>query len=89
MSALSFGSLTLDPTFSSATLSYTTTTTNASNTITATPADESASVAIMVGETPVESGNAATWQSGENTVKITVTNGESSTEYTVTVTKSE
>ena len=32
-------------------------------------------------------GSSATWEEGENTVVITVTNGGSSKTYTVTVTK--
>lgn len=42
---------------------------------------------IKVGETTVESGSAATWEAGENTVEITVTNGTEEKVYTVTVTK--
>ena len=66
---------------------YTANTTNATNTITATPEDEDATVTIMVGETPVTNGQAATWTEGPNTVTVTVQNGEAQEVYTVTVTK--
>ncbi len=88
LSALTIGSLTLTPTFSADTVAYTASTTNATNTITATANDASATVAITVGETEVESGEAATWATGSNTVTIVVTNGSSTKTYTVTVTKS-
>lgn len=67
---------------------YAVTTENASNKVTATPADENATVEILLGETEIDNGSSATWETGENTLTITVTNGEESTVYTVTVTKS-
>lgn len=67
---------------------YTASTTNATNKITATPASDTASVAITVGETVVENGSAATWAAGENVVTIKVADGEAEKTYTVTVTKS-
>lgn len=88
LSGLTIGALTLEPTFDSDVDSYTTATTNATNTITATPEDESATVTILNGETPVENGTAATWQEGQNTVTITVQNGTTQKVYTVVVTKS-
>lgn len=87
LSALSFGSLTLSPTFSAGVTEYTATTATATNTITATAADSDATVVIKNGNTTVTSGSAATWVSGINTVTITVTNGSSSRVYTVVVTK--
>lgn len=63
------------------------TTSAATNKITATPEDEDATVEILVGETEIESGDSATWSAGENTVTITVTNGNVEKVYTVTVTK--
>lgn len=66
---------------------YTASTTNATNKITATPASDTASVEIAVGEAAVESGSAATWAVGENVVTIKVTDGEAEKTYTVTVTK--
>lgn len=48
---------------------------------------------IMLGEgesaTEVTNGGNATWEVGDNTLTITVTNGDSETVYTVTVTKEE
>jgi len=67
---------------------YTATTSNATNKVTATPADETATVEILVGETEIENGASATWADGENTVTVTVTDGTVSKAYTVTVTKS-
>lgn len=89
LASLSFGSLTLSPTFNKNVVSYTTTTTDSTNTITATATDNSsATVVIKNGTTTVTSGNAATWAAGENTVTITVTNTNAEKVYTVTVTKS-
>lgn len=89
LSALSLGSLTLTPTFSAAVNSYTATTSNATNTITATAEDENASVAIAANGSTVQSGSAITWEEGENTVEVVVTNGSASKTYTITVTKEE
>ena len=66
-------------------LEYTATTENATNKITATPTDPYATVEILVGETEVENGESATWESGENVVTITVSGGAPDTVYTVTV----
>lgn len=94
LSALSLGSLTLDPTFDAETTSYTTTTTNATNTVTATPANAGAKVVITNkgtagGAVEIPNGTAATWQAGTNTLAITVTaeDGTATKAYTVTVTK--
>nr|DAT64510.1 MAG TPA: major capsid protein [Caudoviricetes sp.] len=88
LSGLTIGALTLTPTFDPDTTEYTATTTNATNTVTATPEDESATVTILNGETPVSNGAAATWAEGTNTLTITVKNGSAQKVYTVTVTKS-
>lgn len=87
LSALTVGTLTLTPTFRPSTHEYTATTSNATNTVTATPNDADATVAIDLDGTAVENGSAATWETGENTLEITVTNGSSTSTYTVTVTK--
>ena len=87
LSGLTIGALTLTPTFDSDVTEYEVTTTAATNKITATPEDEDATVEILVGETEIESGDSATWSAGENTVTITVTNGDATKVYTVTVTK--
>lgn len=88
LSGLTIGSLTLTPAFDSDVTEYTAATTNASNKVTATPTDESATVVILNGETTVENGESATWETGENVLTITVTNGTEEEVYTVTVTKS-
>ena len=87
LSALSIGSLTLSPVFSANTTSYTAATSNASDAITATAAN-GADVAIEVNGSTVANGVGATWNTGSNTVTITVSKtGLTTTTYTVTVTK--
>lgn len=71
---------------------YTATTTNATNKVTATAADETATIAIKNGTTEVTNGGNASWEEGENTLTITVTDGNGpqiSKVYTVTVTRGE
>ena len=89
LSALSIGSLELTPAFDAGTTSYACATSNATNTVTATPADEGALAVIRVNSATVESGEAATWETGENTVVVIVINGTATRSYTVAVTKSE
>ena len=89
LASLSIGSLTLTPAFSADTTAYTASTTNATNTITAVAADAEAEVAITVNGNAHTSGQAATWVTGENTVRIVVTKGNATKAYTVTVTKTE
>lgn len=79
--------MTLEPSFDSAVTAYTATTENASNKVTATATDNNAEIEILNGETEIENATSATWEEGENTLTITVTNGTSETVYTVTVTK--
>lgn len=86
LSALTIGSLTLTPAFDPDVTSYAATTTNATNTVTAT-ALLGATVTITANGTAVSSGDSVTWNEGENTVAVTVSNGTQSTSYTVTVTK--
>lgn len=96
LSALTIGTLTLSPTFASATTSYTTTTTNATNIVRAVPTHAGATIEIVNKDTDgtdtaeVANGTAATWYTGSNTLTITVTaaDGETTKAYTVTVTKS-
>ncbi len=87
LSALTIGSISLDPTFAAGTTAYTAETSNATNAITATAADENAGVSITVNGDSLTNGSSATWEDGENTVVIIVTNGGSSKTYTVIVTK--
>ena len=89
LASLTIGALTLVPTFDADTTAYTATTTNATNTITAVAADAEATVTITVNEAAHTSGQAATWETGENTVRVVVTNGNATKAYTVTVTKTE
>lgn len=88
LSALTIGSVTLSPTFSSSVTTYTGTTTSSSSTVTATATDNTASVSIKNGTTTVTNGGSASWSAGANTLKVTVTKGSTTKEYTVTVTKS-
>lgn len=87
LSALTVGNLTLTPTFASDTTSYTATTSNTTNKITATPTDQDATVDIESDDATIAADGTATWEVGENTVTITVTNGSSEMIYTVVVTK--
>ena len=84
---LKVGAISLTPEFAAETTTYTATTTNATNTITAVPANSTAEIEITVGSVKVTNGAAATWEQGENTVKIKVTDGDQEKTYTVTVTK--
>jgi len=86
LSALSISNVTMSPAFAAATTEYTGTTSSASGTVTATATDNNATVAIKVNGTTA-AGGAATWESGENTVEVTVTNGTATKVYNVTVTK--
>lgn len=88
LQALVVGTLTLNPAFDPNVLSYTTATTNATSKVTATPERSGATVTILNGETPVQSGGTATWSEGENTLTVTVENGTTKRVYTVTVSKS-
>ena len=88
LSGLTIGSLTLTPVFDKDTTEYTAETTNATNTVTATAEDSNAVVTIMLGDAEIENGTAATWAEGENTLTITVANGDAVKTYTVAVTKS-
>lgn len=90
LASLKLGSLTLTPAFDPAVTSYTAATTAATTVIKAIPTDVNADVEIAVGETVIDNGTAATWAAGSNTVTITVTAADGTTdeEYTVTVTKS-
>lgn len=87
LSALTIGSISLTPAFSQAVTIYLASTTNTTNVVTATSAAEGATVAITLNGSAHTSGQSATWASGLNEVKITVTNGETSKVYTVIVTK--
>ena len=90
LESLTLGSLELTPAFAPGVLKYTAETTNATNTITAVASDKTATVTIKNGETSVNSGSAATWKEGVNSVTIEVANATDNkikTVYTVQVTK--
>lgn len=88
LSALSITGVSLSPSFSSTEYNYTATTTDATNAVTATGAD-SATVVLLVNGSSHTSGEAATWNTGTNTVAAIVSkSGLTSKTYTVTVTKS-
>lgn len=67
---------------------YETSTSNATNKVTAVATDEDAQIVIELNGTEIENESSATWETGENTLTITVTNGDEEDVYTVTVTKS-
>ena len=85
---MTIGALTLTPSFDSEVLEYATATTNATNKVTATTDDPSAVVVIDLDGTVIENESSPTWESGDNVLTITVTDGVSETVYVVTVTKS-
>lgn len=87
LAELKVGALTLTPTFDDEVFEYTATTSNNTNTVTATAADDRAEVVITANEEEIESGDSVTWETGENTVEVTVTIYGKSQTYTVTVTK--
>lgn len=87
LTALTLGSLTLDPTFDANVNNYTAETEDATNTITAT-ADTGTDIVITVNGNSHTSGTAATWQTGENIVSIQLTSATGMNTYTVIVTKS-
>lgn len=82
---MQIGSLTLTPAFSYAVNEYDAITTNATDTVTATPTEAEATVVVKVNTVVIENGTAAAWVEGENTVEVTVTRGEFTEVYTVTV----
>ena len=88
LKALSLGTVSLDPVFSSATKQYTAATASTADTISAVATLASSTIAITNNGKPVANGSPIAWDSGENTVLIKVTNGSASETYTITVTKS-
>jgi len=90
LSDLKIGSLSLTPAFASGTITYTAATTNASNTVNAIPSHAGTSIQVLVNDTEIDNGTAATWQTGSNTLKVKTLaeDGVATKTYTVTVTKS-
>lgn len=79
--------LTLSPVFSNSNDTYTAETTESTNTITATAKNSDATVTIMLGDTEVESGSAATWADDLNILTVIVENGTKKRIITIEVTK--
>lgn len=64
---------------------YTAATTNATNKVTATPEDPSAELTVELNGEEIENGSSASWEEGENEIKVTV-HGHPDSVYTVVVT---
>jgi len=86
LASLQVGTLELDPGFMEDVYEYAVATSNATDIIYVIPKDGNATIEILNDATPVVNGEAATWVSGANTVTVTVTNGDVSKTYTITVT---
>ena len=67
---------------------YAVSTSNASNKVTAVAEDEDATIVIELNGVEIDNESSAEWETGENELVITVTNGTEEKAYTVTVTKS-
>ena len=89
LSGLTIGALSLTPAFDSATTSYAVTTSNNSNKVTATPTSEDAEVEILLGDEEIENESSPSWETGENTLTITVTGDAGDKVYTVVITKEQ
>ena len=87
LTALTLGSLTLDPTFDADVNEYATTTSNATNTITATAA-AGTDIVITVNGNSLTNGGSATWAEGENLVSVQLASATGMNTYSITVTKS-
>ena len=87
LSALSIGTLTLDPTFDADTNNYETDTENASDTVTAT-AGSGVDVVITVNGNSITNGTAPTWAAGDNLVSVQLASKDGMNTYSITVTKS-
>lgn len=84
--SLAIGALALEPSFHPDTLEYTASTSNATNMISVVPTTGSLA-SVKVNGKKVQNGAAAAWEDGENTVSVTVANGDKTKTYTVAVTK--
>ena len=87
LSALTLGSLTLEPTFDAVVNNYTADTENNSNAVTAT-AGEGVDIVITVNGNSITNGTAPTWDTGDNVVSVQLTSATGMNTYTVIVTKS-
>ena len=88
LTSLSIGNKTLTPAFASDTLAYAVTTSDANNIVSAVASPEDAVITATLNTIPVaDLTSGLVWDNGENTLVITVSKGEESTVYTITVTK--
>lgn len=86
LTALSIGSLVLDPTFDEDVNEYVTETDNNSDTVTATAASGT-DIVITVNGNSITNGTAPTWETGDNLVSVQIASATGMNTYTVTVTK--
>lgn len=89
LESLSLGSAELVPFFDPQITAYTAHTANASNTINAAAESADAQISISVNGEFADNFKPITWNSGENSVVITVSGSAASKVYTITVTKGE
>lgn len=85
LAALTVGTLSLSPAFSAGVTDYEATATTSTAVVTAAAVDPSATIVIKNGSTTVTNGNSASLSVGDNTITITVTNGDATKVYTVNV----
>ena len=88
LQSLTVGNETLTPTFDPAVMSYAITATAASDKVEATTAQARAKVEINLNGKNLNNGGTAAWATGNNTLTVTVKNGNAVRVYTLTVTKS-
>ena len=90
LAALVINGVALSPAFESDEDTYTATTTDDSNKVLAVATTAAATIEITLNAVPILNGTTVTWAAGSNTLLVTVTapDGETTEEYTVTVTKS-
>lgn len=88
LQSLTVGNETLTPTFDPAVMSYAITASAASDKVEATTAQARAKVEINLNGKNLNNGGTATWVTGNNTLTVTVKNGNAVRVYTLTVTKS-
>ena len=87
LTALSIAGVTLSPTFSPTTYTYTGSISAATGKIEATASQAGAQVAVSVNGANLRNGGTANFNTGANTVAVTVTQGNAVRVYNVTVTR--
>lgn len=88
LQSLTVGSETLTPTFDPAVMAYTITAAAATDKIEATAAQAQAKIELNLNGKNLNNGGTATWVTGNNTLTVTVRNGNAVRVYTLAVTKS-